>query len=239
MGINMSLAQKVDYSLIPVINVARQLFGQESREGSHGDEKHFPDHGGLFINTQKNRWYCHSQSKGGDAIDLIQFANGCDYKATFEWLRSNGYASYLGERPAPKTIVATYDYVDENGALLYQTVRYEPKEFRQRRPDGIGGWIWKGPERPVPYRLPELLQRADRALLIVGGEKDVDNLRALGFTATCNHGGEGKWWPELTLYLKDRLVFILCDNDETGEKHQQVVGAALTGVAREVRCSLP
>jgi 5S rRNA maturation endonuclease (ribonuclease M5) len=87
----------------------------------------------------------------------------------------------------------------------------------------------------VPYRLPELLQRADRALLIVGGEKDVDNLRALGFTATCNHGGEGKWWPELTPYLKDRLVFILCDNDETGEKHQQVVGAALTGVAREVR----
>src|SRR5262249_48087304 len=80
MGINMSLAQKVDYSLIPVINVARQLFGLESREGSHGDEKHFPDHGGLFVNAKKNRWYCHSQSKGGDAIELIRFTTGCDYK---------------------------------------------------------------------------------------------------------------------------------------------------------------
>ena len=88
---------------------------------------------------------------------------------------------------------------------------------------------------PVPYRLPELLQRADRAVLIAGGEKDVDNLRALGFIATCNHGGEGKWWQELTPYFKDRRVFILCDNDEQGEKHQEIVGAALNGIASELR----
>jgi hypothetical protein len=88
---------------------------------------------------------------------------------------------------------------------------------------------------PVPYRLPELLANPDSAILLPGGEKDVDNLRALGFTATCNHGGEGKWWPDLTPYFKDRRVFILCDNDEQGEKHQAVVGAALNGVAREIR----
>jgi putative DNA primase/helicase len=71
--------------------------------------------------------------------------------------------------------------------------------------------------------------------LIAGGEKDVDNLRELRFTATTNHGGEGKWWLELTRYFKGRRVFILCDNDEQGEKHQQVVGAALNGVAAEIR----
>ena len=48
-------------------------------------------------------------------------------------------------------------------------------------------------------------------------------------------GAKGKWWPELTPYLKDRRVFILCDNDEQGEKHQEVVGAALNGVASEIR----
>jgi Protein of unknown function (DUF3987) len=63
----------------------------------------------------------------------------------------------------------------------------------------------------------------------------VDNLRALGFTATCNHGGEGKWWDELTPYFKGRRVFILCDNDKQGEVHQGVVGEALKGVAAEVR----
>jgi len=58
-----------------------------------------------------------------------------------------------------KRIIATYDYKDESGKLLYQAVRYEPKDFRQRRPDGKGGWIWnlEGVRR-VLYRLEELLR---------------------------------------------------------------------------------
>ena len=31
--------QNIDYSLIPTIEVARQLFGQESRERTQGDER--------------------------------------------------------------------------------------------------------------------------------------------------------------------------------------------------------
>jgi hypothetical protein len=38
--------------------------------------------------------------------------------------------------------VATYDYRDETGVVCYQSVRFE-KDFRQRRPDGNGGWIWE------------------------------------------------------------------------------------------------
>ena len=59
--------------------------------------------------------------------------------------------------------------------------------------------------------------------------------RALGFVASCNHGGEGKWWPCLSDWFKGRRVFLLCDNDEQGEKHQEVVGAALEGIATEIR----
>src|SRR5262249_51967925 len=58
---------------------------------------------------------------------------------------------------APKNIVATYDYTDEDGALLYQVVRLEPKSFRHRQPDGKGGWFWRGSERRVLYRWPELV----------------------------------------------------------------------------------
>jgi hypothetical protein len=52
-----------------------------------------------------------------------------------------------------RAVVATYDYRSTSGELLHQTVRYAPKEFRQRRPDGHGGWIWnlKGIQ-PVLYR---------------------------------------------------------------------------------------
>src|SRR5688500_10353584 len=37
-------------------------------------------------------------------------------------------------------IIATYDYRDEASGLVFQVVRFEPKDFRQRRPDGKGGW---------------------------------------------------------------------------------------------------
>jgi hypothetical protein len=48
-----------------------------------------------------------------------------------------------GHRPAAtRREVAAYDYTAEGGGLLYQAVRMEPKDFRCRRPDGHGGWIW-------------------------------------------------------------------------------------------------
>ena len=88
---------------------------------------------------------------------------------------------------------------------------------------------------PVPYRLPELLASDDAPILICAGEKDVENLRGLGFVATCNHGGEGKWWSELTPYFAGRRVFLPLDNDSQGEKHQAVIGTALQGIASEIR----
>ncbi|MBK5197281.1 MAG: DUF3987 domain-containing protein, partial [Methyloceanibacter sp.] len=144
--------------------------------------------------------------------------------------KPNGKTNGLG------TIAATYSYTDENGKELYQVVRYDPKDFRQRRPDGSGKFIWslKGVRR-VPYHLTEIMQNADQPVLIPGGEKDADNLRALGFTATTNAGGEGSWQEELSEHFRGRRVFLLCDNDIKGEKHQAQVGLALEGIARELR----
>jgi hypothetical protein len=100
-------------------------------------------------------------------------------------------------------IVATYDYADEHGELLYQAVRYDPKDFRQRRPVG-SGWNWsiKGVRRVI-YRMAEVMQAvADgQTIYICEGEKDVENARALGLVATCNamgadNGTGNKWLPE-------------------------------------------
>ena len=91
-----------------------------------------------------------------------------------------------------KRIVATYDYVDADGKPLFQAVRYDPKDFLLRQPDGKGGWIWdiKGVER-VLYRLPQVRKAvADgQTVFVVEGEKDADNLAKLGLVATTNPGG--------------------------------------------------
>jgi putative DNA primase/helicase len=55
---------------------------------------------------------------------------------------SVGSTAPVSPYPDKKVIVATYDYRDADGKVLHQTVRYEPKKFAQRRPDGKGGWIW-------------------------------------------------------------------------------------------------
>ncbi|HUW10622.1 MAG TPA: hypothetical protein VM537_12905 [Anaerolineae bacterium] len=85
---------------------------------------------------------------------------------------------FEGRRPKAQAseIVATYDYTDETAGLLYQVARYRPKGFKQRRPDGNGGWLWnmKGVRR-VLYRLPQVLEAAARGgrVHIAAGEKDV------------------------------------------------------------------
>ena len=82
-------------------------------------------------------------------------------------------------------IAATYDYCDEGGQLLFQSVRYQPKGFTQRRPDG-----------PHPlYRLPELLAAAAAAIYLPEGEKDADRLRSLGMVATTTVMGAGNAKP--------------------------------------------
>jgi 5S rRNA maturation endonuclease (ribonuclease M5) len=138
----------------------------------------------------------------------------------------------------PPRIVATYDYTTAAGTLLFQVCRYEPKGFRQRRPDGTGGWIWnlEGVER-VLYCLPKVLEAKarGRAVYIVEGEKDVAALEGLGLCATCNSGGAGKWADSYTEALAGADVVIVPDRDEPGRKHAAVVSQALTGRAASVR----
>jgi predicted P-loop ATPase len=144
-------------------------------------------------------------------------------------------------KQASKRVVATYDYRDEKGALLYQAVRYEPKAFSQRRPDGKGNWIWnmKGVQR-VPYRLTSLLAwPSSEWVFIPEGEKDCDALDKLGLVATCNVGGAGKWGSELNKWLEGKRVCILPDNDAPGREHAHKVAAQLMGKVTQVRIVEP
>lgn len=143
-----------------------------------------------------------------------------------------------------RSLEATYDYHDADGTLVMQTLRYRPKSFRQRRPDGSGGWVWNLQgidERPL-YRLPQVLDavRAGAPIWVVEGEKDAEALVAAGQHATCNPMGAGKWRPEHTAWLRGAaLVEIVADDDEAGHRHAAAVADALRHEVAEVRIWLP
>lgn len=135
---------------------------------------------------------------------------------------------------------AVYTYRDENGALLFQVLRFAGKNFRQRRPGPDGGWEWStSGTRRVLYRLPELLAApADSMVFVVEGEKDADNLRQLGAVATTNPMGAGKWHfvaAGAAEVLRGRRVVVIPDDDEVGLAHAAEVAAALRSVAASVR----
>lgn len=137
----------------------------------------------------------------------------------------------------PRTIIATYDYRDSEGRLLYQVVRYQPKGFAVRRPDGVGGWAWGAGDAPkVLYRLPELLA-ADPwvPVFFPEGEKDVDRLIEHGLVATTNPHGAGAWDDAWAAPLAGRPVVIIPDNDDPGRRHAATVADSLLPLARSVK----
>lgn len=235
------MSAEIDFAGI-IEPVARELLGDPNRALSSRTELRFGSRGSVSVviaGDGRGTWFDHETSVGGGVLDLIRHKAGRANGAALDWLRERGFveAETPHDRAGAPRIVATYDYHDESGVLVYQVVRREPKDFRQRRPDGHGGWIWnlQGVVR-VLYRLPELLQAApDAPVYVVEGEKDADLLAERGLIATTNAGGAKKWLPDYADALRGRHVVILPDNDEAGAEHAEDVAQRLVGAAASVK----
>lgn len=184
-------------------------------------------------------WKCHAGCGGGDEPDWLAKLRGLTTgDACREFLKLAGVTGAPAD--GPRRIDATYDYADESGVVLFQVVRFEPKTFRQRRPDSAApdGWSWKlDGVRRVLYRLPEIIAAVQRGetIIVAEGEKDVAALVANGFVATCNPGGAGKWLDGYTSTLSGADVVIVADKDAAGRNHARLIAAKLRGCARSVR----
>lgn len=160
---------------------------------------------------------------------LVHCHAGCDQRLVVDALKARGLWPDH-DQSASRAIVATYDYTDSTGSLLYQVVRYYPKSFAQRRPDGAGGWIWKKHPQQVLYRLREVLEAP--IVFVVEGEKDCETLRDHGFVATTAAGGaDAPWFPGFTETLRGREVILLPDNDAPGRRRVLTIAQALLGQA--------
>jgi hypothetical protein len=183
-----------------------------------------------------------SISEGNDGRALIHCYAGCPTEKIVAALGLT-LADLFPDAPAAggkptRKIVARYPYQNADGQLLFEVVRYEPKAFAQRRPDGKGGWIWNlNGVRRVLYRLPDVLKavQSGETIFVVEGEKDADALCGLGLVATTNPHGAGKWRDDYSQALKGAHVVILPDKDEAGRKHADQVAKSLWGKARTIK----
>jgi AAA domain/CHC2 zinc finger len=197
------------------------------------------------INTVKQVFRCRQcNEKGGDVISMVMWLDDCDFDAAVTTLvgepqqkRANGHDKSSTARSPP---TATWIYRDADGNPYLKVDRFDKpndkKDYPQSRWNG-SRWVPGAPKGPkIPYRLPELLD-SDRTepVYICEGEKCADAVAGLGLTATSASEGAGKWTADLSEWFRDRIVYILPDNDEPGAKHADQVARNLDGVARQVR----
>jgi predicted P-loop ATPase len=191
----------------------------EKRFGTHGSKT-------LKLGTDGPVWFDHEAGKGGGWMDL--------WKEAGEPLPNGEDTSPgAGAGPQPQAI---YLYRNEKGVPLFEVVRFPNHKFLQRKP-GASDWGIKGVRRVI-YRLPELIAadlEKKELVFIPEGEKDVDNLRALGLIAICNPGGAGKWKSAYNASLKGRHCVVIPDSDAPGRQHADQIVRSLAGVAASVR----
>ena len=182
-----------------------------------------------------------AEGRGGKAV--LRCHAGCETQDVLAALGLDWPDLFPEGRNGKAELVATYDYTDEQDRLLYQAVRYFPKAFKRRRPDGRGGWIWTlGDTRLVLYRLPRVLAAvaAGQPVYVVEGEKDVHAIERAGATATTVIGGvSGRWLPEFSRLLAKTRVLVVADDDPPGRKRAAATARAIVAAGGQVEVVKP
>ncbi len=212
----------------------------------------------LSVNVQTGMFQCFSCGAHGDVFSFYMQRHGVDFPTTLKALADFAGATesknfpnaQTAPTPTPKSkkeiartieanCSATYHYMDESGKYRFSVLRFEEqgkvKTFRQWRFEHQAQrWVQnvRGVEL-IPYHLPEVLKAG--TVFVVEGEKDCDNLAALGLTATCNAAGAGKWKDEYSQWFREKQVVILPDNDDPGRSHAADVAQKLGPYAASLR----
>jgi RecA-family ATPase len=199
---------------------------------------HKDENPSLSLNLAKGLWNCHSCNASGGMLDFERKMMTTDVETSWAQIYR-----ITGMEPPKIThkLVKVYDYTDVTGKLLYQKLRYEPKDFSQRQPDGKGGWWYNlNGVKKVLYRLPEVV--TSKLCFCTEGEKDCDNLRdaltAAGikdFAVTTTFDGAGHWKPEYAPWFTGRMVVVIPDNDAKGRAHAQTIAASVKPFAEKVK----
>lgn len=203
----------------------------------------------LSVNTTAGLFNCFSCGEKGNGFDLYMKVKGCDFKTALDEL-----GALAGLQPVATTVrqlpkvVATFYYHDAEGARRYWKKRYEPgfdgrkKSFAFYHTSAKGREVkGRGNCDPLPYNLHLLATMpAGEPVFFLEGEAKADALTGWGLFATSlDSGGQsGKgaaWRKEWNRFFAGREVYIVPDNDKTGEEYAKSLAGHLVPVATCVK----
>jgi 5S rRNA maturation endonuclease (ribonuclease M5) len=180
---------------------------------------------------QGRKWTCPAHDDKEPSLSVDQGRNGgvvMKCHAGCDW---RDILNAVGLTPADiRTEVERYPYRDLNGRVLNKKIRFTPKQFTYEH-------SLNGSHLPL-YNLPEVILavKEGRRIWLVEGERDANNLTAMGEVATTNpNGSSEEWHPEYTETLIGADVIIVADRDDPGYRHAQTVKKELEVLAKRVR----
>lgn len=175
----------------------------------------------LYITAKPDGTILMCDHGGGDTKAILA-AIGLTMRILFPDGGSSG-SEPKGSDPERK-VAAIYKYLDKNGELVAEKVRYKNKTFfwRSKKPDG--SYDYHKPKN-VPLYNGTVLEKAE-AVFLVEGEKDVDTLTKYGLPAVSLPNG-AHWENEYVAYFSDKVIIILPDNDDTGRDYAKAALKAL------------
>ena len=163
-----------------------------------------------MTNQRISKIYDYKDAAGGLVFQVVRFEpKGFSQRRPF----NDGFAWGLTE-----------GWYQKNGqANNYYRIKDEPADkSTPPNPDVV----WFDIVEPILYRLPELIQGIQdcETIFICEGEKDADNLAALGFIATSCPMGAGKWQAAYTEALHGccEAVIVADRMTRAGRTHDQL-----------------
>ncbi len=225
------------------LEIARHLGMEEKGSTGRFNRPWIPgsDSHGLAIN--KEGWYDHVDKEKGSVIQLVARARfNDDIQQAQQFL-----GEHLGLEPKTQTrerskLVKVYAYKDpDTDADVHFTLRYEPKRFVQAVPDpdpwGEEYVFSLDGVETILYRMKDWITK--KFVCVVEGEADSDALLDLGIPATTCCQGAKSWKQEYNEHFRGKGVLIICDNDEAGQQHADIVANNLHGIATQIRVITP
>ena len=214
--------------------IAGQLKPQGTRRWKCPCPFHTDSDPSLSVERKTGRFKCFGCRASGSVFDFEMRLRGVDFTTALHSIAAEAGLE-AAEEPA-RQLVKTYDWRDAEGNLVWQKLRYAPKDFQVRRPDGNGDWLWNVDGVPPMLYHADLIAAAedDEPVWLLEGEKDADEGVRIGVLGTTS-GSATSWKPELAPQLAGRRVRIVPHKDTEGESFAQTVASSVHGVAASVR----